>query len=219
MKTVFWFCVMFGAGAFAEEFDTPKEAVLKEPVTLTVNLGQAKAAVKFPAGTVAEVLAVEGDSVVLKKNNAQGAVPMAATDYGDRLRGVEERREAAEAEKKRAREVADDLRRANEEMEKKRIENLEIQAGEKPFVSVDAFTGAPVIPMAMTRNIKMRLKDPDSFQPREVTMPKVAERNGVACWKILLVYGARNGFGGYTKNLATAYMKGSTLLDLTLEDY
>ena len=68
----------------------------------------------------------------------------------------------------------------------------------------------------MAREIKNRLKDPDSFQPRAVHKLEIVEKNGVACWEVGITYAAKNGFGGYTMGTATALMRGSELFFLEL---
>lgn len=52
--------------------------------------------------------------------------------------------------------------------------------------------------------IKERLKDPDSFQARKMlskNLVKLDDKNYV--WHVRLLYGAKNGYGGYTLGKAT----------------
>jgi hypothetical protein len=200
--------------------EQPKQVVISEETAFQVDLGGAKASVKVPAGTVVDVVSAGADRILLKRGKATAEIPISATDYSSRHQKLIDEEIAQQAAAKKAEED----RKAAEEAEKKRAAEefsakqaaLIEKAGKKPVVTKDPFSGEITIPRAMTREIKNRLKDPDSFRPRGVHKLEVAEKNGVFCWEVGVTYGAKNSFGGYTVGTATAFMRGSELLLLEL---
>ena len=76
--------------------------------------------------------------------------------------------------------------------------------------------GDVIVPAAMKKAIRANLKDPDSFKPREAMPAERTSFQGVKCYKLTLRFSARNGFGGMTEGVATAYMHGSQLLDIKI---
>jgi hypothetical protein len=200
--------------------DAPKQVALKEATGFITDLGQVKATVKLPEGAMVDVSQVAGGLIWLKKGNATAKMRVEQTDFQERLdanRAERENQEAAarQAEQARLEAEAAEARQKEEAAEAKRKDLID-RAGPKPVVSISPLDGSVTIPSAMTRGIKERLKDPDSFQPRKVLDFGIYEKDGIACWIIQIAYAAKNSFGGYTLGTATAYMRGSTLLALEL---
>ena len=79
-------------------------------------------------------------------------------------------------------------------------------------------SGDLVMPEGMEREIKRRLKDPDSLQIRELIDLKLVDRETSICWEVKLKYGAKNSFGGYSTGVITAWVKQNRLIDLTLSE-
>jgi hypothetical protein len=218
MRFVYIFILLFPILAFAVE--PPKQATLNEETAFQIDLGGAKASVKIPAGTVVDVVSVGTDSILLKRGKATAEIPISATDYASRNQALIDQENAQQAAVKKAQE---DRQAAEDAAKKKQAEEssarqaaLIEKAGKKPVVTKDPFSGEITIPRAMAREIKNRLKDPDSFQPRGVHKLEIVEKNGVACWEVGITYAAKNGFGGYTMGTATALMRGSELFFLDL---
>ena len=195
----------------------PKQVSLNEETVFQVDLGGAKASVKIPAGTIVDVVSAGADDrILLQRGKATAEIPVSATDYASRRQTLIE----ASAEQQAAAKKAEEDRKSAEEAEKKtQAEEAlakEAKAGKKPVTTKNPFSGEITIPRAMAREIKNRLKDPDSFQPRGVHKLEIVDKNGVSCWEVGITYAAKNGFGGYTTGTASAFMRGSELLFLEL---
>lgn len=87
--------------------------------------------------------------------------------------------------------------------------------------SPEAIHGAPpvaygtTLPSAVVRALKQQLKDPDSLQVVQIVPPRTGDWQGEPCWVVEFSYRAKNSLGGYAQpELATAYLRGSTLLAL-----
>lgn len=200
--------------------EPPKQAALTSTADFQVDLGKVKATVKIPTGTVVDIVRTSADRITLKRGNATADLPISATDYAERYQSFIDQKNTEEAAAKKAEEerlaaVEAEKKRQADEFASKQAALLE-KAGSKPVVSISPISGAIAIPSAMTREIKRRLKDPDSFQPRGVHKLEIVEKAGVACWEVGISYAAKNSFGGYTLGTASAFMRGSELLHLEL---
>lgn len=218
MRVIYICILLFPILALAVE--PPKQVTLSEETSFQVDLGGAKASVKIPAGTVVDVVSLGTDRILLKRGKATAEIPVSETDYASRHQSLIDQDNAQQAAAKKAEED----RQAAEEVEKKKQteENSAKQAaliekaGGNPAVTKDPFSGEITIPRAMAREIKNRLKDPDSFKVRGVHKLEIVEKNGVYCWEVGITYAAKNGFGGYTVGTASGFMRGSELLFLEL---
>jgi hypothetical protein len=200
--------------------DAPKQVALKSSTVFVTDLGGVKATVKLPEGALVDISQVAGGMVWLKKGNASAKVPIEQTDFQERLEANRAERENQEAAARHAEQARIDAEAAEQKRKEEaaavKMKDLADRAGSKPTVFISPLDGSVTIPSAMTRAIKDRLKDPDSFQPRKVLDFGLYEKDGIACWIIQIAYAARNSFGGYTLGKATAYMRGSTLLALEI---
>jgi hypothetical protein len=218
MRVFYIFILLFPILAIAVA--PPKQTALSEETSFQVDLGGANASVKIPAGTVVDVVSAGTDRILLKRGKATAEISISATDYASRHQALIDEDNAQKAAAKKAEED----RQAAEEVEKKRQAEefsakqaaLIEKAGKKPVVTKDPFSGEITIPRAMTREIKNRLKDPDSFKARGVHKLEIVDKNGVFCWEVGITYAAKNSFGGYTVGTASGFMRGSELLLLEL---
>ncbi len=218
MRIIWLFILLVPILATAVE--PPKQTALQAETPFSVDLGGAKATVKVPAGAVVEVIKATEERITVKRGNASADLPLSATDYSARYQALIDQKNAEEAAAKKAEEeriAAEEAqkKREAEEFAAKQADLIE-KAGSKPIVTQNPLTGSVSIPSAMTREIKYRLKDPNSFEPRGVHKLEIVDKNGVICWEVGISYAARNSFGGYTIGTATAFMRGSTLLLLEL---
>lgn len=212
--------LIFCVPLLAIAVEPPKQTALQADTSFTVDLGAAKASIKVPAGTVVDIVSTTTDRISVKRGNASATLPLSATDYAARYQALIDQKNAEEAAAKQAEQ---DRIAAEEAQKKRQLEEFAAKqtaliekAGSKPIVSRNPLTGSVTIPSAMTREIKYRLKDPESFQPRGVHTLEIVEKNGVVCWEVGITYAAKNSFGGYTVGTASAFMRGSELLLLEL---
>ena len=208
--------VLFFVPLLAIALEPPKQTALQADTSFSVDLGGAKASIKVPAGTVVDIVSTTSERISVKRGNASANLPLSATDYTARYQVLIDQKNAEEAAAQKAEQdrIAADEREF-EELVAKQAARRE-KAGSKPIVSKDPLTDSITIPSAMTREIKYRLKDPDSFQARGVHKLEIVEKNGVVCWELGITYAAKNSFGGYTTGTASAFMRGSDLLLLEL---
>lgn len=89
--------------------------------------------------------------------------------------------------------------------------------GGKPAFHNSPWSGELTVPSAVSRAIKLSLKDPDSFQPRELLSLEKSTKNGINCYKAVFTFCAKNSFGGFTLGTATAHVRGSDLLGITVD--
>jgi hypothetical protein len=183
-----------------------------------MEVGTAKAIIKIPAGTVVDVVSVAGDKITLKRGTATATLPLLSTDYPQREQAIKDAEAAKEAAAREAHEQKIKDEQLKEEQARESLKKKLEMAGPKPTVAVSPLNGSITIPRAMEREIKSRLKDPDSFQPRKVMDLQIVEKNGIICWHVQIAYGAKNSFNGYTLGVASAFMRGSTLLGLELKN-
>ena len=213
-------CLLCCVTLLVSAVEPPKQTALQAETNFSVDLGGAKASIKVPAGTVVDIISTTSERIQVKRGNASANLPLSATDYTARYQALIDQKNAEEA----AAQQAEQDRIAAEEAQKKReLEEFAAKqaaliekAGSKPIVSRNPLSGSVTIPSAMTREIKYRLKDPESFQPREIHTLEIVEKNGGVCWEVGITYAAKNSFGGYTVGTASAFMRGSELLLLEL---
>jgi hypothetical protein len=109
--------------------------------------------------------------------------------------------------------------KAGEKMrEEQQTPKVEDPHGDRPLFEKSPMGGSIVIPSAVKRALRERLKDPDSLQVRSIDAFNPADYQGTKCWQVVFTYAAKNSFGAYDTAAAMAYMRGSELLSLTFYD-
>jgi hypothetical protein len=219
MKRILMTLILLGEGVQAAPVPSPQPLPPKECWPAKVHILKPSVMVGAgggvrmtkPSGT--EVNAVLSNDlqtlgISLKDPDLSGTVPLNDTDFVQLAKEKENQlADEKAAEQKRLTEAFDATMRQV-------AEDREAYGNEPVWGNTGLF--GPVIPSIVERNLKRRLKDPDSMKIRSVSAPTHSEFNGVKCWKLNCVISSRNSFGGMGSAIVTAWIHNGDLLDLSI---
>lgn len=73
------------------------------------------------------------------------------------------------------------------------------------------------MPSAVSRVLRPSMREPASLELRSVDAMELDVHDGVKCHRVRFTFAGKNGFGGVSLTSATAWMRGSRLVDLRIE--
>jgi len=179
----------------------PSQVTLLKTLKVEQKLPNGVIKKEFKEGEKVDLVSVTGSNIAIRSGLFTATLPLADTDFIHSCKAIESaataaRLEREEEEKQRVRlELAATEAIASQEAKAKESAGDPILKSGEDSVSLDP---------AIYEAIKEKLKDPDSFQARNLLSKKLVkldEKNYV--WHVRLKYGAKNGFGGYTLGNAT----------------
>lgn len=203
MRALFFFLVL-SANCIAEipaMENWPSQVILLKPLKVEQRLPNGVIKKEFREGEKVDLVSVSGNSVAIRSGIFTATLPLADTDFLEACKAKESARTSAK------------LQREEQQQERIRLELAATEAIASQEAKAKESAGDPVLKSdkdsvsldpAIYEAIKEKLKDPNSFQARNIlskTLVKLDDKNYV--WHVRLRYGAKNGFGGYTLGNAT----------------
>ena len=203
MRALF-FLLVLSANCIAEipaKENWPSQVTLLKALKVEQRLPNGVIKKEFREGEKVELVSVSGSSIAIRSGIFTATLPLADTDFLEACKAKESattiaRLQREEQQQERIRlELAATEAMASQEAKAKESAGDPVLKSDKDSVSLDP---------AIYEAIKEKLKDPNSFQARNMlskNLVKLDDKNYV--WHVRLRYGAKNGFGGYTLGNAT----------------
>lgn len=178
------------ATPFPDRSFWPQVVTISDEQTFIRSTPSGNVSVKVPGGETVDVADVRDETTIFAKRGEMSAeIPIDATDFRERAGTLAQ----ADANAKAAAAAA--KKQAEEEAAAKQAAAI-AKHGPKP-VGGDGLFGA-VLPSAAQRVLRNSLKDPDSLKILSASEPRMATKDGQACWVIGFRYSATNSFGART---------------------
>jgi hypothetical protein len=183
----------------------PKKVTLSKSFTVEQKLPNGVAKKEFREGDKVDLVSVFENQIEIRSGLFSTRLAHSDTDFAEISKEIQ-----SEA-------IAAKLKRENEERERIQMEVAAKEAQANREEKAVESAGNPILKNSnesisldpeIYEAIKSKLKDPLSFQPRELiskNLIKVSDDSYV--WRVRIRYGAKNGFGGYTLGNATILYK------------
>ena len=73
------------------------------------------------------------------------------------------------------------------------------------------------VPSSVESYLKQKMRDPSSFQIREIGGMQKTELHGIKCYEIQFTVAGKNGFGGFTLQTVNAWVRNGALLQINVQ--
>jgi hypothetical protein len=203
------------AAGFPSKENFPKKIRIKKDLFIEQVLPNGKIAKNFKAGSEFDLITANPETAAIRSGVFTKTVPISDTDFHESAAEVaakaEERRTQLEMQKLQEQKSKEDA-----EMAVLNADKLARVAAGDPVVS-ESENGAVIHP-AIYKAVRDSLKDPDSFQPRQILLKELKKlEDNSYVWNVALRFGAKNGFGGYTMGTAILLFRGEKAVLVKIE--